>query len=82
MLPVAPPPTKYCLAAQWIHAAALAAGLVLLLSGLVSVQVGLILLSIAGVAALPALARCHRALLRNNVAVAMALHGGCCGCSP
>ena len=67
MLPVAPPPTKYCLAAQWIHAAALAAGLVLLLSGLISVQVGLILLSIAGVAALPALARCHRALLRNNV---------------
>jgi O-antigen ligase len=67
VLPVALPPSQYRRSAQWIHTAALAAGLVLLLSGLVSVQVGLILLSIASVAALPVLVSRHSELLRSTV---------------
>ena len=66
-MPVPPPLTNYCQAAQWIHAATLAAGMALLPSGLVSAQVGLILLSIASIAALPVLVSGHRALLRSSV---------------
>jgi hypothetical protein len=67
VLPVALTPSQYRRSAQRIHTAALAAGLVLLLSGLVSVQVGLILLSIASVAALPVLVSRHSELLRSTV---------------